>query len=410
VWPSHRHGPDEGGSPAGAVPTAPTASGPRSPRTEDLSGLGVLSVLTADLDGDGLLPGAEVAAVLAGGDTVDASAERLYVATSGWVDWAEVSDRDRRMTEVTTEIHAFELGTSPRPDYLASGVVPGYLPSRWVMSEHDGRLRVASTIGDDRPDSHSGSETLLTVLEPQGAELVTVGQVTGLGRNERVHAVRYLGDLGYVVTYREVDPLYVLDLSDPTRPQVAGELVAPGYSAYLHPVGDDLLLGVGQDHDDEDGELADVQLSLFDVARPADPRRIDQVTIAQSSSDVELDHRAFLHWPATGLSVIPFRRGYDGDRPEATKPDGPPSGALAVTTTRNDGITEHGVVSQTASYLRDLGIEVAEDAAPGRWDPGEDPMWQWFLRDLGLAVGGRRGSVADDLAARDRRPRPRHAR
>jgi uncharacterized secreted protein with C-terminal beta-propeller domain len=358
-----------------------TTEGPLLPceriaRPEVFSGLGLLSVLTVDLDGDGLGPGAEVAAVLASGDTVYASHEKLYVATSRWVDWEEVPDRDRWMTEVTTEIHAFDLASSPRAEYLASGTVPGYLPSRWAMSEHEGRLRVVSTIGEVRPDLGMPSESSMTVLEPQGAELVTLGQVTGLGSNERVHAVRYLGDLGHVITSRVVDPLYILDLSDPTQPEVAGKLRVPGYSAYLHPVGDDLLLGVGQDAPG-DGGLADAQLSLFDVSRPADPQRIDQLTIAQSSSDVELDHRAFLHWPAIGLTVVPFRRDYDWDDPATTKPEGPPSGAVVVTTTRDDGITERGVVSQTASYLRDVGLEPVGDRGPGAWDPRKDPMWKW---------------------------------
>jgi uncharacterized secreted protein with C-terminal beta-propeller domain len=360
---------------AGGTTEGPLLPCERIARPEVFSGLGTLSVLTVDLDGDGL-GGAEVAAVLAGGDTVYASVERLYVATSRWVDWEEVPDRERRMAEVTTEIHAFDLASSPRAEYLASGSVPGYLPSRWAMSEHDGRLRVASTIGEVRPDLDTPSESLMTVLEPQGAELVTLGQVTGLGRDERVHAVRYLGDLGYVVTYREVDPLYILDLSDHTQPQVAGVLRVPGYSAYLHPVGDDLLLGVGRSGHGDVG-LSHVQLSLFDVSRPADPELMDQVTIARSSSDVELDHRAFLHWPATGLAVVPFRRGHDWEDPGATDPDAVPSGALAITATRVDGITELGTVSQTASYLRDVGLEPAGERDPGAWDPREDPMWKW---------------------------------
>ena len=101
-----------------------------------------------------------------------------------------------------------------------------------------------------------------------------VGSVGGLGRGERIYAVRYIGDTGFVVTFRQVDPLYTLDLSDPKAPRVAGELKVPGYSAYLHPLGDGLLLGVGQDATEQgraDGRAAVAVRRL--EARHAGPAR-----------------------------------------------------------------------------------------------------------------------------------------
>jgi uncharacterized secreted protein with C-terminal beta-propeller domain len=132
-----------------------------------------------------------------------------------------------------------------------------------------------------------------------------VGRVGGLGQGEQIQAVRFLGDLGYVVTFRQVDPLYVVDLSDPASPKVAGELKILGYSAYLHPLGGDLLLGVGQDATKQ-GAVKGTQVSVFDVSDPSAPGRVDQVRVSDGSSEVEWDHHAFLYWEPAGLAVLPL--------------------------------------------------------------------------------------------------------
>jgi beta propeller domain-containing protein len=126
--------------------------------------------------------------------------------------------------------------------------------------------------------------------------------------------VRFIGDDGYVVTFRQTDPLYTLDVGTPTAPKVLGELKILGYSAYLHPVGEGLLLGVGQDATPE-GRRLGTQLSLFDVADLRNPVRLHHQTLtAGSSSEVEYDHLAFMYWPATGLTVIPVE-SWLGSRP-----------------------------------------------------------------------------------------------
>jgi uncharacterized secreted protein with C-terminal beta-propeller domain len=156
---------------------------------------------------------------------------------------------------------------------------------------------------------------MVTVLELGPDSMEQVGQVSGLGRDENIYAVRFVGDQGYVVTYRQVDPLYVIDLSDPTSPSVAGELKIPGYSAYLHPISEGLLLGVGQDGD-LDGRTLGTQVALFDVTDPENPRQIDKVTFPGAYSGAEWDHHAFLYWPhsdESGVMVIPLP-GQKGDQ------------------------------------------------------------------------------------------------
>ena len=271
------------------------------------SGFGMLTVLTLDMDeGLGEAVTDDSVGVLSDGETIYASTESLYVATQRWIDPAafETGLRADLREEFTTQIHRFDISGADTADYHSSGQVPGWLLNQFSMDEHEGRLRVAST---DSPPfwTDQGSESIVTVLEEREGALVPVGSVGGLGKGERIFAVRFMGDLGYVVTFRQVDPLYVLDLSDPTSPQVTGELKIPGYSAYLHPLGDGRLLGVGQDATMQ-GRLRGTQLSLFDVSDVSDPRRIDTVKISDGSSEAEWDHHAFLYWEPEGLVVVPI--------------------------------------------------------------------------------------------------------
>jgi Beta propeller domain len=118
--------------------------------------------------------------------------------------------------------------------------------------------------------------------------------------------VRFTGAQGYVVTFRQIDPLYTLDLSAPAAPKVAGELELPGYSAYLHPISETLLLGIGQEASDQ-GRPLGTQVSLFDVSDLAHPRRIQHAVYGNGSSDAEFDHHAFLWWAPTGTAVLPLQ-------------------------------------------------------------------------------------------------------
>jgi uncharacterized secreted protein with C-terminal beta-propeller domain len=134
--------------------------------------------------------------------------------------------------------------------------------------------------------------------------LQKIGDVGGLGRGEQIHAVRFIGTTAYVVTFRQTDPLYVVDLRDPQHPTVSGELQMLGYSAYLHPVADGWLLGVGRDAD-ERGTAQGVQVALYDVRDPAHPRRVAQKVVPGTMTDTEWDRHAFLWWSPEQLAVVP---------------------------------------------------------------------------------------------------------
>ena len=288
------------------------------------SGVSTLSVLTLDL-AHGLDP-VDVDGLMTDAETVYASPDELDVASTSYTPDGP-----------STQIAAFGTADATRTTYRGSGAVPGTLLDQFALSARNGILRVATTTEAPR-DPQTGaptgeSQSAVTTLALRDGRLVQVGRVGGLGRGERVFAVRFLGDVAYVVTFRQTDPLYTLDLSDPARPRVAGELELEGYSAYLHPVGDGLLLGVGQDAT-PDGRTRGTQVSLFDVADPAHPRRLSRATLgADSSSAVEYDHHAFLWWPATNLAVVPVQGAKL-------------SGAVGFTVTRAGGIDELGRVTQ----------------------------------------------------------------
>jgi Beta propeller domain len=268
-------------------------------RPATYGGVDMLTVLTVDLALG--LPAVDSDALMTDADTVYASAGSLYVATQRWSDtFGEPRDG------VRTAIHRFDASQPGATSYVSSGEVRGYLLSQWALSEHGGHLRVASTtVPPWWGEEEDQSQSYVTVLREDGPRLTEVGRVGGLGRGEQIYAVRFIGDVGYVVTFRQVDPLYTVDLATPTAPKVLGELKIRGYSAYLHPVGEGLLLGVGQDATGRGRQLG-TQLSLFDVSDPGAPRRLHHITLAGQSSEVEFDHHAFLYWPATGLSVVPI--------------------------------------------------------------------------------------------------------
>ncbi len=278
----------------------------RLSRPKRMTGTSLLTVLSFDLAADQLGAGDPVS-VAADATTVYGTARSLYLAGQqpqpgmGLLRWRPT------VRDQVTEIYQFDTSEPGRPRYLAAGTVPGWLINQYALSEWDGHLRVATTVGDVWGEERR-SESTVRVLRRDGGSLVPTGAVGGLGRGERIYSVRYLGPVAYVVTFRQTDPLYSLDLTDPTKPLVTGELKITGYSAYLHPLPDGRLLGVGQEADGQ-GRTEGVQVSLFDVRNPARPTRLDQWHLPSGWSAAEHDPHAFLYWPANGLVVLPVDTG-----------------------------------------------------------------------------------------------------
>jgi Beta propeller domain len=273
-------------------------------RPAQFSGTDVLTVLTIDLQKG--LPAVDSDAIMSGGQVVYASHRSLYVATQDWTPMPATPTAELPGRSFTT-VHRFDTSDPDSTTFRASGKLPGYLLNQFSLSEHQGVLRAATT---EEPVWWTGafdaqSQSHVTVLDERGGALRQIGQVGGLGTGERIFAVRFIGPAGYVVTFRQIDPLYVVDLERPSQPVVRGELKIRGYSAYLHPVGPGLLLGVGQDATDTGAQLG-TQLSLFDVSDPSNPSRLHQAAVAGASSQAEFDHHAFLWWAPRDLAVVPL--------------------------------------------------------------------------------------------------------
>ncbi|MFC4535107.1 beta-propeller domain-containing protein [Sphaerisporangium dianthi] len=233
-----------------------------------------------------------------------------------------------------TEVHRFDISGTGAPEYAASGAVPGRLLNQYSLSEYEGNLRVATTSSGGLNKAAADDFSGVYVLDAR--TLAKIGEVTGLGKGERIYSVRFIGPAGYVVTFRQVDPLYTLDLRDPARPAVTGELKITGYSAYLHPAGDGRLIGVGQEASAQ-GRTLGTQVSLFDVSDPSKPAGLARFHQKNSGSEAEWDPHAFLYWPATGLAMLPLSNwgGRIGDY----------STAALVLKVGDDAITSRGTIT-----------------------------------------------------------------
>ncbi len=287
--------------------TRNVASCTRIRRPVDFSGLGMLTIVTVDFaKGLGL---AHSDALMADAQVVYGSTGSLYVATQKWVN--PMLGVTQLPSGQTTVIDRFDVSDPDTTTFVASGEVPGYLLNQFSLSEYGGYLRVATTSrpiwwGAQPPQALS--QSYVTVLETRGNVLDPVGRVSGLGAGEQIYSVRFVDSIGYVVTYRQVDPLYTIDLSTPSAPRVAGQLELSGYSSYLHPIGNGLLLGIGSAVDASSNEPSGTQLDLFDVSDPAAPKLLQQLAVGTgSSSQIQYDHHAFLFWPPTDLAVLPVQ-------------------------------------------------------------------------------------------------------
>ena len=190
-----------------------------------------------------------------------------------------------------TAVYRFSLkGLSAVPE--ASTVLEGRILDQFSVDEYEGYLRVAVTMGWGRNTTNA-----LYVLN--ASDLSVAGKLSGLAEGERVYAARYVGKLCFLVTYRQVDPLFAIDLSSPGKPRVLGYVKMPGFSEYLHPYGDRFLIGVGLTDDHR------VKMAVFDVSDPAKPVVIGEVETNYSYTPIQWDHKAFTINNDEGYVLIP---------------------------------------------------------------------------------------------------------
>lgn len=216
-------------------------------------------------------------------------------------------DDPEQRPEATT-VHKFRLYPgSIATEYRGSGVVKGRILNQFAMDEHDEHLRIATTTGHlPSPDVHS----TMSVLRDVEGELLVAGDVDGIAPTEDIRSVRFDGDVGFVVTFKKTDPLFVFDLSKADAPKIRGELKIPGFSTYMHLMDDSHLLTIGYDADDQ-GSFAwfqGVQLQIINVADLEDPRLIHKEVIGTrgSTSEATTNHLAFNYFGSRDLLAIPM--------------------------------------------------------------------------------------------------------
>ncbi len=232
--------------------------------------------------------------VLGSGHEVYCSQDALYVANGNW-------DYDNGNY---SEIYSFSLDGT-KIDYRASGTVKGSFLNQFSFDEYEGNLRVATT---DYSYVHDVDVSSIYVLNK---DLELIGKLEDIAYDEQVKSVRFMGDTGFIVTFRNTDPLFTLDLSDPTAPKVVGEVKLPGFSSYLHPVGEGLVVGLGYDGDEENADFNTVKVSLFDVSDLKNPKEVDTFVLKNAYSRALNEPKAFITYPEEKLIGFPVEH-YDG--------------------------------------------------------------------------------------------------
>ncbi len=252
-------------------------------RPLDEQGYGLTTVVTLDVNDPTGEPVAT--SIVADAGTIYASTEALYVTDTeyGWFGF-------RTLTRTDTEIHKLRF-TETGTEYAASGLVPGRPLNQYSLGEYQDHLRIATT-EDDFSGDGSGTTNSVYVLGQQGDALDIVGSVENIGMGEEIYSARFVGDRGFVVTFRRTDPLFVIDLSDPESPQLKGELICPGYSDHIQLLDENHLLTIGKDAE-PDGDWAwikGVQLSVFDVTDMTNPKLLHRETIGGRGSNSEANY------------------------------------------------------------------------------------------------------------------------
>lgn len=292
-----------GGSRGSTEGDIPSISGPLTPPTNIYRPAGddqrsLISITTFDMASS--LPGVLASTSVPTTTTTEvyASLDSIYLVNPDWGTRWDVGP--------ATSLLKFDLLDDGGVDLVARGHVSGQTLNQFSIDEHNGYLRIATTQGWGME-----SQNAVFVLAQSGEKLEIVGSIVGLAPGERIFSARFIGDEGYVVTFRQVDPLFALDLSDPTDPQVVGELKIPGFSNYLQAADESHLIGIGRNAD-LSGRVQELQVSLFDVGDMTDPELEGTYGIHVgdwSWSEATTDHHAVGFYPGYDVLAIPVTNG-----------------------------------------------------------------------------------------------------
>lgn len=308
------------------------------------------------------------------------SADSLYIAGQSWDGFrVDAWESDVPVSVTSTYLHRFDLEQDPStPTYVATATVPGRINDQFSIDQHEGALRVVTTEQLASKTEWTSQNDLFTF----DLDLKPLAEVIGLAPGESVFSARFVGDRGYVVTFRQVDPLFVFDLSDPSAPQALAELKIPGFSTYMHPIEEgDYLLTIGRDGDDT-GVVGAPALQIFDVREPTSPVLLHKHVLEDGWSEAGHDHRAFTFYG--GMLAIPYT-SWDAD--------GYTSSVKLFDVDVEAGITPRGEVDHSGFF------PVAEPDAMDPWCWSQQAIVRRgvFIEDYLYSVSNG-GVIVSDLA------------
>jgi hypothetical protein len=261
----------------------------------------LLSVVTIDVGDDVTGP------VTSTGLFTDA-AQQIYVSESGV--FVLRQEYDLYGYPSNTEVLKFAFQSNGTVSLEAVGNVRGTVHDQFSLDEHDGQLRVVTT---EVVRGYWGQvlqrHNNLYVLQQVGTQFVAVGTLENFAPTEEVKSVRFAGNRAYICTFRVIDPLFAIDLTQPATPRIAGAIHIPGFSDYLQPIGEDYVLGFGQDANDITGALGTAQVSLFYVGDIDHPQLVDRMTLDGAegiSSEAFIDHHAIAYFAEHHVLSIPI--------------------------------------------------------------------------------------------------------
>ncbi len=381
--------------------------------SSDSAGRGFTTIMTLDLFGQDVEM--EVDHITSSWSHVYASQDTLVLAEPAndwWWFWRNTGWDD------ATNIHSFDISEPGATTYVASGRVDGTVQDQFSISEYNGVIRVATTEDAwgrwwlDGTENWTGPTNNVFTLdvsqcmipegcgEDYGAILQQIGHIGDIAEGERIWSARFVGDRAYLVTFQNIDPLWVIDLTDPTDPTVLGELEVPGVSTYIHPIDEETLLtiGIGPGEDGLGLDWSVTQVSLFDVSDPTNPTLSDVMPLSPaydsegcessgcgwswSYSEATYEHKAFTYWAPEGLLAVPlstYRYTYD-----EIEVDGRVyhySGYEFVSTLElidvdieNGTLSNHGMVNHSSFYN--------EDGLSGWWAGSSSIRRSIFMGDF----------------------------
>ncbi|MGY8692062.1 MAG: beta-propeller domain-containing protein [Candidatus Poseidoniales archaeon] len=301
--------------------------------SEDSAGRGFTTIMTLDLFQDDIE--VEVDHITSSSSHIYASKDKLIIAEPSndwWWFWRNSN------WEEATNIHVYDISDSTETQYLSSGRVNGTVQDQFSISEYQGLIRVASTsnnwglwwimdaFDDNEQNDPKGPTNQVSILEDNGdGTLDLIGYLGNIAPGETIWSARFIGERAYLVTFQNIDPLWVIDLSEPSNPTILGELEVPGVSTYIHPIDDNLLLtiGIAPGPDGLGLDWSLTQISLFDISDPTNPNLSDSLQLTPayadknceqiiscgwswSWSEATFEHKAFNYWGKEELLAVPL--------------------------------------------------------------------------------------------------------